>query len=50
MTYMNIVYLHNNIDILDYIVNILLEKIIYIIKNNILNIAKNVIQKQYIIV
>ena len=40
---MNIVYLHNNIDILDYIVNILLEKIIYIIKNNILNIAKNVI-------
>ena len=40
---MNIVYLHNNIDILDYIVNILLEKIIYIIKNNILNIVGNVI-------
>ena len=46
---MNIVYLKNNTDIFDYIVNILLEKRICLIYNNILNIVENIIQKQYII-
>ena len=40
---MNILFLLNNIDIFDIIVNILSKKIIYIIYNNISHIVNNVI-------
>ena len=38
--YMNIVFLLNNINISDYIVNIIYKNIIYIIQNHISNIVK----------
>ena len=41
--YMNIAYLHSNMNISNYIVNIVYKKIIYIIKINFSNIVKNVI-------
>ena len=48
--YINIVYLHKNINIFDYIVDILLKKTIYMIYNLIVGIIKYVIYKKYIIV
>ena len=47
---MNIALLLKNINISDYIVNIIYKNIIYILHNNILNIVKNAIQKLFIIV
>ena len=43
LIYMNIVYLNSDIDLSDYILNILSKRIIYIIRNDILNIVRNTI-------
>ena len=48
--YIDIVYFHKNINIFDYIVDILLKKTIYMIYNLIIGIIKYVIYKKYIIV